>query len=141
MLNTRKTRLMTKLAIYEKRAGKEDIKLSKYYKTDYVRYNMLKSVVAVTFGYFIILAMIVLYQSEYLIREAVNLNYYEIVKFTIGIYILILTVYIAASLLGYSLYYSISRKRLAKYFRMLRRLRTIYREEDGEIEREEQEEC
>ena len=85
--------------------------------------------------------MLVLYQSEYLIREAVNLNYYEIVKVAIGVYILILTVYIAASLLGYSLYYSLSRKRLAKYFRMLRRLRTIYREEDGEIEREEQEEC
>ena len=101
MLNNRKTRLMTKLAIYEKRAGKEDIRLSKYYKTDYVGYNILKTVVAVTFGYLIILAMLVLYQSEYLIREAVNLNYYEIVKLGIGIYILILTVYIAASLLGY----------------------------------------
>ena len=141
MLNNRKIRLMTKLAIYEKREGKEDLKLSKYYKTDYVRYHILKTIVAVTVGYLLILAMIVLYQSEYLIREAVNLNYYEIAKFVIGVYILILTVYIAASLLGYSLYYTVSRKRLAKYFRMLRRLRTIYREEDGEIEREEQEEC
>ena len=137
MINNRKARLMTKLAIYEKREGKEDIRLSKYYKTDYVRYEMLKSVVAVTFGYLIILAMVVLYKSEYLIREAVNLNYYGIAKQVIGIYILILTVYIAASILGYSIYYSMSRKRLAKYFRMLRRLRTIYKEEDGELEMEE----
>ena len=31
MLNNDKIRLMTKLAVYESKIGKEDIKLSKYY--------------------------------------------------------------------------------------------------------------
>ncbi|MDF2593610.1 MAG: hypothetical protein K0S75_3076, partial [Clostridia bacterium] len=42
MLNTNKVRLMTKLALYETKEGKEDIRLSKYYKTDYVRYQVIK---------------------------------------------------------------------------------------------------
>lgn len=50
MLNDRKIRLMTKLALYERKEGKEDIKLSKYYRTDYVRLQVLKTVVAVTFS-------------------------------------------------------------------------------------------
>ena len=47
MLNNRKVRLMTKLAIYEKEDGKEDIRLGRYYRGDYVRYQLLKTIVAV----------------------------------------------------------------------------------------------
>ncbi len=134
MLNNRKIRLMSRLAWYEKKEGKGDIKLSTYYKTDYVRLNILKTVIAVTFGYLMILAMITLYQSEYLIANAVNLNYKQIGMTILGIYLVILIVYIVCSAIGYAFYYDSSRKKLAKYFRMLRRLRMIYREEDGEAE-------
>ena len=84
------------------------------------------------------LALVCAYQMEYLIKEAVRLDYIGIGKIILGIYIIILTVYIMASLVGYSLYYDRSRKKLAKYFRMLRRLRSIYQEEDGEEVREEE---
>ena len=50
MLNNRKVRLMTRLAIYEQTEGKEDVRISKYFRTDYVRLNVLKSIVAVTVG-------------------------------------------------------------------------------------------
>jgi hypothetical protein len=51
MLDYKKIRLMTKLAVYEKKDGKEDIHLSKYYKTDYVRYQVLKAIITSTIGY------------------------------------------------------------------------------------------
>ncbi|MGN0505573.1 MAG: hypothetical protein ACI4FZ_03375 [Lachnospiraceae bacterium] len=138
MVNNRKVRLMTKLAIYEKKEGKEDIKLSKYFRRDYVRLHLIYNIIAVTIGYLLVLALICAYQMEYLIKEAVRLDYIGIGKIILGIYIIILTVYIMASLVGYSLYYDRSRKKLAKYFRMLRRLRSIYQEEDGEEVREEE---
>ena len=47
MLNNRKIRIMTKLATYEEKEGKEDIKLSKYYKTDFVRLNILKTIMSI----------------------------------------------------------------------------------------------
>jgi len=131
MLNNRKIRLMTRLAIYEKSEGKEDIRLSKYYKTDYARLNVLKTGIAVTFSYICILALVVIYKLEYLIENAVELDYLGIGKTVLGIYAAIMAVYLICALLGYSLQYSASRKKLAKYFRMLRRLKEIYREEDG----------
>lgn len=131
MLNNRKIRLMTKLATYEAKEGKEDISLSKYYKTDYVRLQILKTVISTTFGYLLILVMIGIYFSEKLIEQAVQLDYKSMGMRIFGIYIMLLTVYIVSTLIGYSMKYKNSRKKLAKYFRMLKRLRLIYREEDG----------
>ena len=138
MVNTRKVRLMTKLAIYEKKEGKEDIKLGKYFRRDYVRLKVLHNLIAVTIGYLLVLAMIIAYKMEYLIREAVNLNYIGMGKLILGIYIIVVTIYVMSAMVGYSLYYDYSRKKLAKYFRMLRKLRTMYQEEDGITETEEQ---
>lgn len=132
MLNNRKVRLMTRLAMYEQNEGKEDVRISKYFRTDYVRLNVLKTIVAVTFGYLLILLLLVVYHSEYLIREAVTLDYQGMISRYVGIYIIILAVYGALGMIGYMLKYRASRKKLAKYFRMLRRLRSLYREADGE---------
>ena len=75
MLNNNKIRLMTKLAVYESKEGKEDISLSKYYKTDYVRYQTIKSIISVTIGYALILVLIFMYKSEEIIKKAVTLDY------------------------------------------------------------------
>ena len=133
MVNMRKVRLMTKLAIYEKKEGKEDIKLGKYFRRDYVRLKILHNIVAVTIGYIMVLAMVMAYQMEYLIKEAVNLDYIGMGKTILGIYVIVVTVYIMAAMVGYGLYYDYSRKKLAKYFRMLRRLRSLYLEEDEQL--------
>lgn len=138
MVNMRKVRLMTKLAIYEKKEGKEDIRLGKFFRRDYVRLKLLQNIVTVTIGYLLVLGMIGAYRMEYLIKEAVNLDYIGMGKLILGVYIIVITVYIMASLVGYGLYYDYSRKKLAKYFRMLRLLRTMYQEEDG-VEWEEEE--
>ena len=138
MVNTRKVRLMTKLAVYEKKEGKEDIKLGKYFRRDFVRLKVLHNLVAVTVGYLLVLAMIIAYRMEYLIKEAVNLNYVGMGKLILGIYIIVVTIYVMAAMVGYSLYYDYSRKKLAKYFRMLRKLRSMYQEEDKVAETEEQ---
>lgn len=131
MLNNRKIRIMTKLATYEGKDGKEDIALSKYYKTDYVRLNILKTVMSATFGYLLILIMIGVYKSEYLIENAINLDYKSLSTTILGYYLIILTVMVVGTLIGYSIKYNKSRKQLSQYFRMLKKLRMIYREEDA----------
>ena len=133
MVNMRKVRLMTKLAIYEKKEGKEDIKLGKYFRRDFVRLKILHNIVAVTIGYIMVLAMVMAYRMEYLIKEAVNLDYIGMGKTILGIYVIVVTVYVMAAMVGYGLYYDYSRKKLAKYFRMLRRLRSLYQEEEEQL--------
>ena len=130
MVNMRKVQLMTKLAIYEKTEGKEDIKLGKFFRRDYVRLKVLHNIVWVTLGYLLVLAMIIAYQMEYLIREAVNLDYIGMGRTILGVYVIVVTVYTMVAMVAYGLYYDYSRKKLAKYFRMLRRLRSMYQEEE-----------
>ena len=139
MVNMRKVRLMTKLAIYEKKEGKEDIRLGNFFRRDYVRLKNLQNIVIVTIGYLLILGMIGAYRMEYLIKEAVNLDYIGIGKLILGVYVIIITVYVMIALVGYGLYYDYSRKKLSKYFRMLRLLRSMYQEEEGMTEWEEAE--
>jgi hypothetical protein len=128
MLNFKKIRLMTKLAVYEKRDGKEDIHLSKYYKTDYVRYQVLKAIIAATIGYGLIIALIVFYRMEYLIRYAVVLDYKLLGTYVLGFYLMTITVFGLGALIGYSLKYDASRKKLSRYYRLLKRLEKIYNE-------------
>ena len=123
---------MTKLAIYEKHDGKEDIELAKYYKSDYVRLHFIKTFVSVTVAYLIILVMIGVYFSEYLIREAVNLNYKSYGITILGVYLILLAVFLTCSSFGYSYKYEASRKRLAKYYKRLKRLEKMYQEEKND---------
>lgn len=132
MLNNEKIRLMTKLAVYEDKEGKEDIRLSKYYKTDYVRYQVIKSIICATFGYALILVLIFLYESEYIIKNAVTLDYKTLGIYILGIYIMIVAVYGLASIVGYSIKYDLSRKKLSRYFKLLKRLSKIYNDETSE---------
>ena len=120
---------MTKLAEFEQEEGKADVKLSKYYKGDYVRYNVLKSVLGMSIGYIIILIMAALYKAEYLVKEAVTLDYTVIGRTVLGIYIMLLVIYIAASVIGYSFKYDHSRRRLTQHVKRLRRLRKFYKDE------------
>ncbi len=132
MLNTNKVRLMTKLALYETKEGKEDIRLSKYYKNDYVRYQVIKSIISATVGYGLILLLIFIYKSENLIRNAVTLNYKVIGTYILGIYIIVIAIYGLGALAGYSIKYDMSRKKLSRYYKLLKRLNKIYNEETPE---------
>jgi hypothetical protein len=132
MLNNNKIRLMTKLALYENKEGKEDIRLSKYYKTDYVRYQAIKSIISATFGYALILALIFLYKSEYIIKNAVGLDYKIIGTYVLAFYIIVVAIYGLGSIVGYSIKYDISRKKLGRYFKLLKRLNKIYNDETPE---------
>ncbi len=129
MLNNHKVRLMTKIAIYEKEDGKEDIRLGRYYRLDYVRYQLLKTIVAVTCGYLILVLLTILYNMEYLIAEAVKLDYATIGRTMLGIYLILVLTFGGLACIGYTIKYNRSRKKLAKYYRMLKKLRTIYRDE------------
>ncbi len=129
MLNNKKIRVMTKLALYELKGGKEDIRMGKFYKTDYVRLQVLKTAVSVTLGYALILLMIGMYKAEYIISKAVSLNFVLIGQNILGFYIMILAVFVISSIIGYSIKYDNSRKHLSKYYKSLKKLSNIYREE------------
>ena len=52
MLNENKVKMMTKMAIYEKNEGKRMLKMSRYYKGDFVTLGILKSISICSYGHF-----------------------------------------------------------------------------------------
>ncbi len=129
MLNNKKIRTMTKLALYEQMDGKEDIRMGKYYKTDYVRLQVLKTVVNVTVGYILILVLIGMYKAEYIISNLVTFDFVRIGQYILGFYIMMMAVFVTGSILGYSLKYDKSRKDLSKYYKSLKKLSSFYQDE------------
>lgn len=51
MLDENRVKLMTRLALYEQTEGKEDFKISEYYKSDYIGMHVICSILWVTVGY------------------------------------------------------------------------------------------
>ena len=121
MLNNKKIRTMTKLALYEQMDGKEDIRMGKYYKTDYVRLQVLKTVINSTVGYILILILIGMYKAEYIISNLVTFDFVRIGQYILG--------FVTGSILGYSLKYDKSRKDLSKYYKSLKKLSSFYQDE------------
>ncbi len=129
MVNNRKVRLMTKLAMYETGEGREDLKLNRYFRRDYLRSRMLNSFVATTVGYCFLVGLAVLYEMDYFVSNAVVIDYMMLLKRVIAVYIVLLAVSVMSSLVFGMIHYNRSRNKLAKYFRMLRRLRSYYNSE------------
>ena len=130
MLNNDKVRVMTRLAIYEKKRGKEDIGLSQYYKKDYIRLQVLNTIVFSTIGYGLLVLLVGIYQSEYLIANAVTLNYKAIAMYVIGIYAMFLTISSLCTIIASTLKFEASRRKLAGYNKGLRCLQQIYESEE-----------
>lgn len=133
MLNEKKIRLMTKLALFEDKDGTQDIKHGKFYRNDYVRLRLLQTMISVTLGFGLVLVLVVAYKMEYLVEKAVTLDYATILKTTLGIFIIVAVIYIFLSMVIYSIQYDRSRKKLGRYMKNLKELRRLYKEGEGEI--------
>lgn len=138
MIDTKKTKLMTQCAIYEKNDGAEDLKVAKFFKADYIRLQILKTILGITVGYLFILSMVIIYYSEFLIKNALKLDYKVIGKSILIYYVLILIVYIVFAFIRYSYLYMKSHKRLARYYKMLGRIKRISEQQEYERELEEE---
>lgn len=129
MIDLKKVRLMTRLAMYEKHEGQEDIQIGKYYKADYVRMNILKTILAVTIGSFLVLLMVIVYHLEFLLNQAMVLNYSLLFKWVLGYYLVILVIEVGITSIGYHIKYISSRGRLSGYYKRLGQLKKLEEEE------------
>ena len=75
MVNEEKTRIMIKIAKYESELGTKVINEGGYYKTDYVRLHTLSVVLNVSVAYIFVLALVALYNMDYIFLNFVTINY------------------------------------------------------------------
>lgn len=122
MIDEKKVRLMTKLAIYEKREANKGLAISKYYKSDYVRYNVLKTWVAATVVYWTIIAAYVFMKFDDLLAKINEIDYFNVMYKMLGGYVVVCLVYYLFSSMVYNYRYSKAKPGLVKYNSNLKKL-------------------
>lgn len=130
MLNEKKIRLMTKLSLFEENEGKEELKLDRYYRIDYIRFQILKSIVSVTVGYLLILLLILVYQSEHILDKITMIDYKSVGIYTLMIYLFLVVFYSFITGIVSYFRYDKARKEVRRYKKNLKSLRLFYKEEN-----------
>lgn len=126
MLNENKIKMMTKMAIYEKNEGKKSLKTAKYYKTDFVTFGVLKSVIATTLAYIIAVVLYVLCTLESLLAEVNDIDYVAVGTKMCVYYIIMLIVFAVISGFVSAHQYERYQKGLKKYNSRLTKLERFY---------------
>ncbi len=126
MLNENKVKMMTKMAIYEKNEGKRMLKMSRYYKGDFVTLGILKSIIASTLAFAVMVIFFALCNMEKIVSEVNTMDYTLIAKKIGAYYIIFLVVFsiIAGIINAYQ--YDKSRAGLKKYLSRLNKLERFY---------------
>lgn len=130
MLNEERVKLMVQLASYEEKKGKEDFKVSSYYKKDYVSFHRLATMIWTTIGYGMIIGLLgVIYMDQ--ILEGLTLAKAIILLIAIlAVYLVVMIVYWLASRRFYQKKHSEARARVKKYSHNLLVLNKLYEKEN-----------
>lgn len=128
MLNEERVILMTKMASYEEHEGKENMKIGKYFRSDYIAVQVLKSVLYATVAFALILGMFVLYDFEVFMQDIYKMDLVSFAKKLLTYYGITVVVYGALSYVIYAYRYSKARKSLKLYYHNLKKLNSLYEE-------------
>ena len=74
MINRERVILMTKMASYEENEGKKNIAICKYFRGDYIGWQMIKSAIAATVAFIVVLATYFLFHFENIMAEIYELD-------------------------------------------------------------------
>lgn len=138
MLNVKKIRLMTEMARYEEGKGKEEMRIAKYFRSDYLGIALFKNFILASIGYAVVVLLVATYFSEYLLNNVHKMNLILLGVILVGSYIITITIYSVITYVKYSLKYSRAKRGVEAYDRKLEKLETLYRKED-EIKSQKQE--
>lgn len=113
---------MTKSAVYEKKHGEEDLKISSYYKKDYTSLNTWITLVWITAGYVLAGGVVLLCFGEPLMEDLTIMKLLVLAAVAIGAYLSLLIIYGIGAGNFYSQKYFRAKKRVKKYLRDIAKL-------------------
>lgn len=122
MLDEKKVKLMTKIAIYEKREIKDMNIATKSFKVDYVTLQMLYTAITTTIGYVLLVVLYVLSNLEKLLINVSETDFPKLIENVFTYYLIILVVFLAIALVFYSRKYDNSFAKVRKNYLDLKSL-------------------
>ena len=130
MLDKRKVEIMTRLAFYEQTEGKEDFKVSEYYRRDYASLHTICSVLWVMIGYLCLVGILVLIWLDELLSNMSNTLIVMLIGMVVLGYVSLVIVYAIITNHIYNEKHKDARQRVKKYNHDLTRLLKMYEKEN-----------
>lgn len=125
MLNEDKIRIMCRCARYEKRQGREDLAVNRYFQGDYIRLNTIKTLIGVTIGFILCLGLYGVLRAEYYMENIAGMDIVALVRNVVIAYVVVLIIFAVISIIFYGWKYADSQKRVRWYYKDLKAIETM----------------
>ena len=132
MINKERTRLMTRLALYESRHGKKELQITRYFPGDYVTVQILWSFLCGTIAFVIVCGLYALYNIESLMLELFSMDILVFARNILIIYIIFMGLYLGICYSYISYRYNKYKRRVNKYLLKLKELYKHYVQNDNQ---------
>ncbi len=129
MLNEERVVLMTKMASYEEHEGKKCLAIGSYFRSDYIGWQVLKSIISATIAFVVVFAMYIFYDFEIFMTDIYKMDLLEFAKNVLFFYLGTVGIYALISYAVCTVRYSRAKKSLRTYYMNLHRLSSMYRNE------------
>ena len=113
---------MTRAAIYEKRYGEEDIKITGYYQKDYSSLNTWITLIWITVAFFLVVALLFLAGGDSLMEGITIMKLLILAAIILGLYLSLLIIYGIGAGSFYRKKHIRAKQRMKRYMRDLSRL-------------------
>lgn len=129
MLNEKRIILMTKMASYEANEGKKNVAIGSYFRSDYIGWQVLKSIISATIAFVVVFAMYIFYDFEIFMTDIYKMDLLEFAKSVLFFYLGTVGAYALISYVVYAVRYSRAKKSLRAYYMNLHKLSSMYKNE------------
>ena len=128
MLNEKRIILMTKMASYEANEGKRNVAIGSYFRSDYIGWQVLKSIISATIAFVVVFGMYIFYDFEIFMTDIYKMDLLEFAKQVLTRYLWTIGIYAVISYVVYTVRYSKAVKSLKVYHMSLRKLSDMYKQ-------------
>ena len=130
MVNEERLHHMIKMAIFDTDQGKECKPMTQYARKDYVALQLLKSFVAGTIAFFMMLGLWVLYSMDALMEQINTMDLVQSAT-TLGLfYGIFMLIYLLATYIIFNMKYTYGIKKVKKYYAGLKKINAMYLREE-----------
>lgn len=117
---------MTRLAAYESTEGKKMIPIGGYFRSDYICFNVVKTIISATVSFGLIFGLYLYYHMENLIQDVYKLDLVTLGRQVLVYYLIFTGIYALIGYIVYSVRYDKARKSLMRYQNALKTLSKMY---------------
>ncbi len=134
MLDENRIRLMTKLAICEKKGIEKDIQISGYYKKDYASLKKWITLIGITIGYGLAAALFAVCASDTLLEDLTFIKLVLLGVIVVGVYLALLILYGIGAGSFYKKKHQKAKENVRSYYRGLIKLEKVSKRRKAEHE-------